>query len=763
MGILDQLRGFAGLLPNADFSSTTDPATIDSKPGRINETPYGRSGRINFGGFVQWDEVNPQLIGTAGLKKYDEMYREDPDIRRAILATWSPVVAATWTIEPHGADEATDKDREAAALCTWAVYQNMKPNWIGHLATLGPLLLRSGFCPFETVWMTEQWKGKTVTVPRKLDLRLPRSCFRFFQDAFGDLTGIEQILVGSAPNVLIPAEELMFYRLQAEGDNWQGTSLLRQAYKPWYYKTHFERLDAIGQERKAVGVPVVYPPENASDETKTEMEAILANLHVNDVGYIMAPGPKAGTGTTAASDGWIIEVIKFDSSSGDTIQASISGQKQAIASAFLTDFLELGHHQVGARATASIQLDPFLTAVEAIGEEIVGPGDELLARIANLNISGLEGPPKWKFSLSDTASLTEISTYAAALIAAGSMQADPALEDYFRERADFPAADPEVRADAKKRRELEAKKQEEVLKQPLADPNAAPPGGGTPEGDPNQAPKEKPGGSPPKQKGTPGGPGAPAGSPPKRRSLEAEDANWWEKHISSGDLVGALDTARESMQRAATPAATKLAREQAARGKAGRTLSTTPPKELTSALHGEFSRLHGIGRETVKKELGKQRDALGLTPTQGPTELAQADGMAKRRAKVGAQNVSQAIARAVERAVISGKTDALVVQRAAEQAAQQTLRLEAVANTPEVLNEGRRAAATEEGAVGGIYTSVLDTTTCDNCQIADDGVVREVDDPALETPNPLCDGGERCRCMVVWTMSDDPAAIATFG
>jgi hypothetical protein len=53
----------------------------------------------------------------------------------------------------------------------------------------------------------------------------------------------------------------------------------------------------------------------------------------------------------------------------------------------------------------------------------------------------------------------------------------------------------------------------------------------------------------------------------------------------------------------------------------------------------------------------------------------------------------------------------------------------------------------------GIYTSVLDEKTCDNCSIADDGTEREPDDPALEVPNPLCAGSDFCRCMVVWVLA----------
>lgn len=743
MGWRDSLSAFGELLP---FPTNAPPAKSPEDVKPHEGRPYGQSGRINFNGFIQYDELNPKLVGNAGLKVFDEMYREDPDIRRNVQALWTPIQAATWTIEPYGGDNASDADRKAAELCKWAMFENMKPNWHGHLATLGPVLLRSGYCPFEQIWEQAEFEGQTVTVPKKLDLRLPRTIWRFYQDDYGDLVGVEQFLPNAA-NVYIPATELCYYRLQTEGDNWVGTSLLRQAYKPWFYKSHFERIDAIGQERKAVGVPVVYPPQSASVETKEEMEKILASLHVNDVGYIMAPGPKAGTGGTDASEGWVIDVITFDSSSGDSIQASISTQKEAIAAAFLADFLELGHHQVGARATAEVQDDPFLTAVDALGTEIKQPGDELLARIAFANNKSLKGAPTWKMSITDAASLSEISSYVQQLVAAGAMVADPELEDYLRERADLPAANTDFREE---KEELRKAGQQSAL---VAAEE-------TPQEKHEKEFGEAPGGKPiepGKQKQLP-----PGKERPKPKTLDTGDAKWWETMLSQGKLVEALDGARDEMQKVATPPAVKLARTMAERGKAGRKLSLTPPQDLVEALQGELTRLYRIGHSTVTDELAKQRTAMG-TQLASTTTSGTGAGLlsrTRRRARVGAQNVTSQTARAVERAVVNGTTDALVIQRAAEEAAISALRVEAVANASQSINDGRTSAAKEAtDVVGGILTSVLDANTCDECALADDGVIREPEDPALEVPVATCAGGERCRCMVTWVLSEDPVAI----
>ena len=586
---------------------------------------------------------------------------------------------------------------------------------------------------------------------------------------------MEQFLP-NASNVNIPASELTYYRLQAEGDNWTGRSLLRQAYKPWFYKSHFERLDAIGQERKAVGVPIIYPPQSADDVTRTKVEEVVANLHVNEVGYLMMPGPKAGTGGTDASEGWWVDVIKFDSSSGDTIQASISAMKEAIAAAFLADFLELGHHQVGARATAQVQEDPFLTAVTALATEIKAPGDELVRRVALLNVPGIEGVPRLKFALSDAASLTEISTFAAGLIAAGAMTVDPELEDYFRERADFPPANPEVRA----KTEEKIKRQEEAENKALLAPPPEPVNPNTGETAKERGmPGNNGGGSPRKQPGVTGGVKTPNGSPPKKMEgpvagdlLPDEvvggeppegQGKWWEKMLSQGKLVQALDGARDEIQRAATPSVVALARVQAQRGHSGRNLAPQPPDALVRALTAHMHQMQAVGHETVEDEIQAQRQKAGVPSpgdthrkTAAATALAGLLVAAKRRGNIAATTVTGEVNRAIERGALQGLTVG-DLQRAGEKAGSEALRKEAVANASITLNEGRNAAARESPQiVGGIYTSVLDQATCDNCQVADDGILRPLGDPSLETPNPDCDGGERCRCFVVWTITGEP-------
>jgi hypothetical protein len=749
------------------------PAMKDVAP-RADQEPLGASGRAHYSGFIQFDELNAKLVGNLGLRVFDNMYRTDPHIRRAILACWSPIQGASWEVEPYGGDEATDADRYAADLVKWALWVNMKPNFLGHLATLGPVLLRSGFCPFEQLWMTTEFRGKKVVVPRKLDLRLPRTIWRRFQDEYGELSAIEQLLPNSAV-VEIPASELLYYRLASEGDNWEGTSLIRQAFKPWFFKEHFEKIDAIGQERKAVGVPVVYPPVGVTKVLKEEVETVLANLHVNQAGYILMPGPKAAANVDA-EQGWTVEIVKFDSSSGETVQKSIEQQQMAISASVLADFLELGHHQVGARATAEVQDDPFLTAVGALGDVVKEQPNELAERIARLNVPNIEGPPTLKVALHDDASLSEIATYVKELIAAEALEPDPALEDYLRQRADLPPADPKIRVEKE-----ESKKAARALAAQGIDPKAPQLrmiGPGKAAGGEGGA-----GGNDPKDEGQGGHEASPAreakNGPPKGKQLldtadgDPPTAPWYERLLSQGRLKDALDTCREQMQDAATPAARHAAQGIVASVVMGTKPDLTPPEALVSALQSELERLYGVGYGTVQEEIAKQHRVLGTKPThmladepippgRGPLGAAGARlARARERAKLAAQNIINEVAARVNRAAINAISGAGKLSDIANEAADGQLRVEALTNASASINEGRgdAAIANMPDVVGGIYTSVLDEKTCDPCAATDSGEVQSPDElEVLGPPNPNCDGGDRCRCMIVWVLTEDPRA-----
>jgi hypothetical protein len=246
---------------------------------------------------------------------------------------------------------------------------------------------------------------------------------------------------------------MVYYRLGAEGDNWEGVSLLRPAYKHWYLKDKIERIDAIAQEREAMGVPICYPPLGATDDQLDAMEGVLGNMRTNEQGYIIAPGPKAGAGAPEGT-GWLIEVIGYDrTGSGRDPQPSLEYHTQKIAAAFISEFLRLGHGQSGARATAQVQAEPFQMSVESLTTIIERRIERGIVKpLIAYNFKDETEIPYLKMSQVDSTSLTQLADYILKLVQVGALIPDQKLEEFLRERADLPPADPEVAKGARRRR-----------------------------------------------------------------------------------------------------------------------------------------------------------------------------------------------------------------------------------------------------------------------------------------------------------------------
>lgn len=759
MAFLDNMRNrlpIFGAQPNPPsptdgmLGHTPQAPDIDQQPPPpVHQLPLGASGRANFYGLPEIEELNRKLVGTEGLRRYDDMYHSDPHIRRLILMAWAPILSGTWTLEPYGGDKASDSDRQAADAIWWGLTKWMSPNFYEHLTALGPVLLRSGFCAFEQIWGSCQYEGKQLTFPRKLDMRLPRSVWKWWQDDFGELTHIGQILPSRA-DVVIPMTQLVYYRLAPEGDNWAGTSLLRHCYKPWYYKDKLERLDAIGQERKAVGVPVVYPPKGADSGTKAEVEKILANLHVSEVAYVMMPGPHAGKqgAPGVPQDEWDLEIVTFDSSSGSGIQDSLTYHQSAINSSFALDFMALGQHQVGARATAEIQEDPYLAAVESLIQLILSPLNRLIQRIAEVNYGDkLDGAPELSVSLSETASESEIAAYVQAMVTAEVITPDEELEEWARERADMPPVNADVR-------KLRTQAQKAGLEQ-----SANPP-------DPLELAKAKAAGTPPGKTPPPDpNPKKPGASASGKQLSQEPSARWFDRLLSQDKLRQAFDGARDHIEASVGPAAVKAARQAAYETTQTGRVGHFAPQELTDALTQHYEQMYHLGHQTVTHELQKQRASLGRKldgPTDASTVVAGRLARARQRGEHSARNIMNRVGEVLGRQRITGLKQPTEIQTAAERAAKAQLRVEALSNTAASVNDGRYDGAMSAGdVVGGVYTSVMDERSCDPCIDADTGDILSPEEAVgLGPPNPDCEGGEYCRCAIVWTVSTDPAAMS---
>src|SRR5437868_1481056 len=120
MGFLDRFR--------------QQPAPAPDRPSRA------ATGRGHTEGFLEVEELNPDLIANLGLRVFDSMYRTDGDVRQALALVANPMTAGTWDVEPHGGVEADEAAQDDAKFIKWALWDIMEPNFNGHLQEMLPIL-----------------------------------------------------------------------------------------------------------------------------------------------------------------------------------------------------------------------------------------------------------------------------------------------------------------------------------------------------------------------------------------------------------------------------------------------------------------------------------------------------------------------------------------------------------------------------------------------------------------------------------------------
>lgn len=717
--------------------SLLDRLRAQRKPA-ADKPPAGESGRGQAAfksGIVHPDDHNYNLTGRTGVIEFDRMARSDPDAKKALLMIVNAIAGATLTIEPAGGDDATDEDRKVAEFVEWALHEAMRPRLQSHVYTALTVALRNGRAPFEKTYRRDTWDGRAVLVLDELGLRRPSSIVYWHQDEYGRLTEIEQLAGGRI--LKIPARSLVLYRAGAEGDNWEGESILRSAYKPFQYVEKLELIDAMGHERFAMGIPVAYPPKAATDGQLDQVEEALANIRAGEAGYILAPGPKQEYAPDG--DGWLFEILSSASSSASgqsRVVESINMHRQRIAASVVEEFMKLGQDGVGARATADVQQDPFLAFCEALcGLLIEDPiNEQVIPELVAYNFEGVTECPRLSASLIDSTSLADLASFIQGLASAGALHPDTPLEDYLRERADLPPADPEEREKREEQAEAEAKRAEEMhgAEVAVAGAKAA------------------------MQQAEP--------DPEKKLALRTDrPLRMWEAAMSLDRIESALDTARDRFVEATADPTQRLAAELAAQ--TNPRAPKTPDPDLLAAVHGELRRLYELGQQTVREELDAQ---MGLrtftleTAEADPAELA-------ARSAIAVENITASMLIDLRRAntapLVRDRTAQAMLQAAAEAGARKAAREEALNNAGAVINLGRRnvAEANRARIKGARYTSILDNSRCAACREADDDILRPLDDPVRLSripPNPACSGKQRCRCLEWFQLTDQAPMYA---
>lgn len=327
----------------------------------------GTSGLTRWGQFVS-EEFLPQLQYPRAASVFKEMADNDPTIGAVLYMSEQLIKKAGWSVDP-----ASDKPADVkAAQFLQECMDDMSMSWDNTISEILSMFTY-GFSFHEIVYKVRKGpKEKNSAYRSKYTdgrigwARLPsRSQHTLYGWDFQDNGDIKTFIQHAPPSygqVTIPLSKGLLFRTKVAKDNPEGRSLLRNAYRPWYFKKRIEEIEGIGIERDLAGLPMVTPPEGVDiwdpmNPDAVRVKGIAENL-VRNVRRDRAEG-------VVLPFGWEFELLSTGGTRQFDTNAIINRYDNRMAITMLADIVMMGGDKVGSFALGEVKKSLLAASLEA--------------------------------------------------------------------------------------------------------------------------------------------------------------------------------------------------------------------------------------------------------------------------------------------------------------------------------------------------------------------------------------------------------------
>lgn len=435
---------------------------------------------------TQFSDTSPaSQVGVAGLKVsngnvaeeflpalrfpkqnmiYKEMQYNDPIVGGMLFAIEMIIRKVSWNLEP-----ASDSVRakEVAAFVEECRH-DMEKSWA---ETINDILsfLPYGFCVTEKLFKRRvghkekdlRYKSKysdNLWGWRKFPMRSQDTIYRwaFTEDDKGgyappmqgdtsDLVGCVQRDPNNGNLIFIPRDKFLLFRTNSRKDNPEGISILRQAYRPWYFKKTIEEIEAIGVERNMKGIPIIgippaYLSESATPDQKRVVETmkdIGTSIRANEQACVVMPNAYDERGNPL----FTLDLLGSKQTSGTLFDTDkiIARYSTSIAQTVLADFIMMGNQSVGSYALSNNKVKMFHSAISAWLDNIADVfNKDAIPQLVELNGWDVLDAPSLKYGTIDNHSIEELTNFLAKLTDSGFLDPTPELRDWAMSKVDAP-------------------------------------------------------------------------------------------------------------------------------------------------------------------------------------------------------------------------------------------------------------------------------------------------------------------------------------
>lgn len=360
-------RGPGGL--SQDTGKYADDARVSNTP---QFTVSGTTGLTRFGNFV-YEDFLTQLRWPQAAKVYQEMSENDATIGAITYMTEQLVRKSNWSVRPASEEQA---DLDTAKFLEECMH-DMSASWADTISEILSMFVY-GWSFHEVIYKIRRGpmekngkfrsKYKDGRVGwRDMPIRSQHTLYgwRFATD--GGATAMIQWAPPEYKMVEIPFKKGLLFRPKVTRGNPEGRSLLRNAYRSWYFKKRIEEIEGIGLERDLAGLPVLTPPESVNVWDPNNMEAIKLRGEAEALVRNIRRDKSEGV---VIPFGWELQLLSTGGTRQFDTNQIINRYDQRMAITMLADLVMLGSDKVGSFALGEVKKSMMANAIESLIQSI---------------------------------------------------------------------------------------------------------------------------------------------------------------------------------------------------------------------------------------------------------------------------------------------------------------------------------------------------------------------------------------------------------
>ena len=444
---------------------------------------YGSYGLRQFSGWIK-DEFLRELQGREGARTYREMMDNSSIIGAMLFTVQQAMRKVEWRVNP-----AIDNNAEADKYAAFAdsLRYDMSHTWDDFVVEFLSML-PYGYSVHEIVYKrrlgaepgkfrqnrrvfeqeVEDVYDEDEDLPssqfddgligwRRLPIRGQETILKWFLDKNGQITGVtQQPYVGTL--IDIPMEKLLLFRPASHKNNPEGRSILRNAYRDYYFVKRLEELEAILFERMG-GFPCLYLPSalidkaastNTSDpdvqaaqRAFTMYKNAITRVRVEEQMGLLLPSDPFRDEEGKPMNLRMYEFQLVTPQHGrQTVNPDQTIERHSVQMmmTLLADFIKLGHEVRGTNNLAMTRVDMFYAAIEGwLNAAAQVLNRYALPRLWKMNGFPIETVPEYIPDMPQRLDLDSLGAFIKNVAAAGMpLFPDDELEMYVRDAAGFP-------------------------------------------------------------------------------------------------------------------------------------------------------------------------------------------------------------------------------------------------------------------------------------------------------------------------------------